>query len=375
MPEPSRPWFPTLIGFILGLAIAAVGILEDQHKLPGWDWPGFNGLLFIPALYAAIAVHELGHLVAGKLVGLDTGGIAVGGFVFMKSGNNWTFRFDRHIWTGGFFKPLTRSADFHPSRYAWMIAAGPLASAALAAVCVWAFVHSGNGPWKCLGTLFWCALLTLMLTMLPFSSGLNKSDGAQILGLLRDPERARSWMALLSFQTEEVRGLRPREWDAQLFERLLAIDAKGREFPYCQLMAFYRRVDEGCEPAALQHLENALARSLGSGKLFRHVLYLEAASASARIRKRPDQARIWRDRSCKLRRPRSLHAVQAEIAMCEGRYLDAAQDWEAAISYVIRRRLDSGLIRFAKEKWTEQAVACRALCSDRAIRPAGRCDE
>ncbi len=53
----------------------------------------------------------------------------------------------------------------------------------------------------------------------------------------------------------------------------------------CQLMAFYRRLDEDLEIAALEHLEHALANSARAGKSLRHADYLQAASRIAEIRK------------------------------------------------------------------------------------------
>ena len=114
------------------------------------------------------------------------------------------------------------------------------------------------------------------------------------------------------------------------------------------------------EDDALRHLENALAKSARLGKIVRHALFLEAASASAMVRRGAAQARIWRDRACKLRKPESLHVVEAAIAMCEDRYEEAAKHWEAAGARAARRKLDSGLARFAKEKWAEYEAACRA---------------
>ncbi len=230
LPQPSRRsrWLPRLVGLILGLVIGLIYILEDQNQLPNWNWPPFNPFLIIPALYLAIAVHEAGHVLAGNLAGLHTGGIAVGGFVFFKSGSNWSFRFDRRRWIGGFFKPLTDSATLPRSSYICMIAGGPLASALLTEACRQASVHSGGGAWNWIGTLFWIALFTLLISALPFSSGLNKSDGARLWSLLRYPDRARSWIALLAVQTQEAQGLLPREWDRQLFDQMLAVDAFSR---------------------------------------------------------------------------------------------------------------------------------------------------
>jgi hypothetical protein len=46
--------------------------------------------------------------------------------------------------------------------------------------------------------------------------------------------------------------------------------------------------------------------------------------------------------------------------MCEGRYQAALQHWEAAKAHIRLRKLDSGMIRFASEKWAEYESHCRA---------------
>jgi peptidase M50-like protein len=355
-PQQRWGWLPKLIGGALGAIFSALLILADQNELPDWHWPACNGLLVLPALYFVIAIHELGHLAAGRLAGLNTGGIAVGGFIFTKSGKNWAFRFNRRLLGGGFFKPLTGTAGFRASRYAWMVAAGPAVSLFVMVVCGWVSVQYGSGHWNWIGTVFWTSPVGV-ISLVPFSSGLNKSDGMLLRMLIRHPEHSRSWMALIALQTEEARGLRPR--DPRLVEHMLAVDIRSSDYVRCQLMAYYLRVDQGQEVAALEHLENALAGSGHSGIAIRHALYLEAASASAGISKHAAQARVWLQRARKLRRPDSLDVVEAGIAMCEGRYEEAAGHWEAARARVLRRRLDSGCIRLALEKWAEQEAVCR----------------
>jgi hypothetical protein len=355
-PEPPGTWLPRLIGGIIGLFVTFLFILEDQHKLPDWHWPAFNGLLIIPALYLVIAAHEAGHLVAARLAGIETGGIAIGGFIVAKSGKNWVFRFEKRL-LYGFFKPLTGTEDLHPARYAWMVEGGPFASLCLIVLCGWLSARFASGAWQWIGTLFWTSLIGL-ISLIPISSALNKSDGMLLWMLLRHPDLSHSWMALLAIQSEDARGVRPREWNPQLFEQMLPVDIRASGYSYCHILAYYRCFEEGAIDAALMHLEKALAGSARTGKAFRHALFLEAASASAVIRMRAEQARIWCKRACKLRKPDSLEALEAGIAMCEGRYQEAARHLEAARKYVIERRLDSGLIRFAKEKWTEQEAIC-----------------
>ena len=231
-----------------------------------------------------------------------------------------------------------------------------------AILCGLLWVRYGNGTWAWIGTLFWTSLFIVVISAIPFSAGLNKSDGARFWQLFRYPEQARSWMALLAIQTEEVKGLRPREWNAEFVREILAADVSSSEYLYCQLMVFYRRLDDGSDLAALVHLENALASSKRAEKSLRHALCLEAACASAVIRKQSAHAGVWCERACKLRKPESLDVIDGAIAMCEGQYGEAAQHREAARVRVDRLHLDSGLIRFAKDKWAEYENSCKAAC-------------
>jgi len=359
-PEPPATMVPILIGLAIGAVLAGILILAKMGKMPDWSWPRANGLLLIPALYIVIAFHELGHLIAGKLAGLDIGGISVGPFLFTKSGRNWVFRFDRHRWLGGFFQPLSPDVDLPINRYALCVAGGPIASVVFMLLCWLACIQYGSGDRDWIGSLFWVSLLTLLLAVIPITAGLNKSDSARLWQLIHHPERARAWIAILMIQTEEVDGLRPRDRSPETFQQMMQADAFGGEFLSCQFLAYYRYFDEGAETRALDHLENALAKSDRAGIALRHALFLEAASASAIIRKQAVQARTWRERACKLRKPESLDVVDGAIAMCDGRYQEAAQHWEAAQADVERRRLDSGLIRFAKEKWAEFESICKA---------------
>jgi len=82
----------------------------------------------------------------------------------------------------------------------------------------------------------------------------------------------------------------------------------------------------------------------------RHCLSLEAASVVALAHHNAGAARTWLDRARILRKPESEEAVLGGIAFCENRYEEAAQHFANAIAFLDRRRLDSGLARFAKKK-------------------------
>jgi uncharacterized membrane-anchored protein len=136
---------------------------------------------------------------------------------------------------------------------------------------------------------------------------------------------------------------------------ILETDDSDSYYPAVQMLAAYRSVDQNDNETALRRLENALAASSRSGnKRIRHWCFLEAASASARERKNPAQARTWLERARKIQKPQSTAGIEAEIAMAEGRFEDATRHWAAARDFIARRRLDSGLARFSKQRIAER---------------------
>ncbi len=359
-PSPSRPRFSRplvlALGVLLGVALSAYA----DGSLPHLGGPGINVWLMLPCLYLAIAVHETGHLIAGRLAGLGNGGISIGAFVFTRTERGWVFQFDPHRWLGGYFRPLATVPDAPRSRYVWLVAGGPLASAVFTGATVFLWVRTGDGAGNWTGTLVWMSLFITVTSIIPYASGLEKSDGSRLYHLLRDPDHARTWTALIELGTEDLSGVRPKDWSAKTFARILAVDPAAPEYPQCRLLAYYRASDCGRPEEQVQHIEDALAGSAEAGRLLRHALFLEAAWTSARIRNEPAHARAWLDRATRLRKPELRAVVEAVIEMSEGRYQESLRHWEEANAYVIRRGLDSGTMRAARERWVECQTICRA---------------
>jgi hypothetical protein len=126
------------------------------------------------------------------------------------------------------------------NRYALCVAGGPIASVVFMLLCWLACIQYGSGDREWIGSLFWVSLFTLLLAVIPITAGLNKSDSARLWQLLQHPERARAWIAILMIQTEEVDGLRPRDWSPETFQQMMQADAFGGEFLSCQFLAYYR---------------------------------------------------------------------------------------------------------------------------------------
>jgi len=80
----------------------------------------------------------------------------------------------------------------------------------------------------------------------------------------------------------------------------------------------------------------------------------------------PVNARAWRDRALKLRKPESGACTDGAVAMCEGRFDDAIRDIGRAKEFLVKRKLDSGLARFAKERLDQRKHACEEALSNTA---------
>lgn len=356
---PQTKWIGLLIGGFVGLLLGMSPMMSLHY------FAGFNGFLMLPSLYVTVAIHELGHLIAGRTVGMRPGAIVIGGIVIFKSGPHWLIRFDyRRMFSGGLAKLLPQKGDFRPASFGWTIAGGPIASLIFMVVCGFVALKYGSGLWGWTATLFWTAVLITVLPLVPLSTGLNKSDGARLWKLMRRPDQTRSWMALWALQSEETRGVLPRDWDSGLIRQMLVADPSSGEYPYIQLLAFYRLMDEKNEQVALEHLENALAKSARCGKVIRQCIFLEAAFSSALWRGNVSQARTWLARAGQVREPLSTYGVEAAIAICEKRYDDALRFLDTACARIERRKVDSGLARFAKEKLADYKELCANAVRD-----------
>ncbi len=255
-PAAPRKWVGRLIGVAIGLLIVGALILRDEGELPDWHLP-FNGLLFVPALLVAIAIHEAGHALGGAAVGLENGGMAVGPLVFWKTAKGWRFRFDWRFSMGGYYRPFADLNSFRPRAAAVMLACGPLANLLTALVCAACLRLWPAAAPEWWGTLFWISSALVVLSCIPYSGNGAKSDGARFRQVLFRPEEARAWAALMELQTQDGRGVRPSEWDDEAFQAAMEFLPEANEYWYCRYIAFYRCLDRGERELALIHLEDA----------------------------------------------------------------------------------------------------------------------
>jgi hypothetical protein len=364
-PKPRRAVWRYLIWLAVGTSI---GLLRGMTpNLP--DAPSLNLFIWIVAIHVMILLHEMGHLAAGHLVGLPPGGIRVGCFTLIRSGERWIFRFDLAGFASGMAIPLTPEGETRISSLVWMVAGGPIVSVVLMAVCWVAWNRFGDGSWDWIGSCWWAALGCLSC-LIPMSFGTVKSDISRLWMFWRAPGEAKAWIALVAVSAENLRGVRPRDWTRSLVEEIDTPGEKGRSIQ-AGLLLYCRCWDEGDVDGAVQHLEDCLAASKRAGKMMRQALYLEAATVSAFRRQSVAQARTWRERARNLGELRAGAGSAAAIAICEGRYEDALKDIDTARQYILKRNPGSGLSIFVREQLDLREEQCRAAIANGAANAAG----
>ena len=357
--EPPAPESKRSRNIVAGFTGICLGILFISlgQQLP--SLPGANPLLCLAFWYVAVALHELAHLVVGQVSGFRIHAFAVGGVAAARSGSRLIAQFDWRKMIGGYVKVSPKAGVGCVSAYLRMIAAGPICSVLFAVVSATIWMRWGDGRFEWAGSMFWAASALAALSLIPGSRGLNRTDVSRIRQLLREPDGARGFMGLVSVAAADSSGIRPRDWDCAAVCMMLTSHANSAEKGHRNLLAYYRLIDEGKTSEALDHLETALAHSAPLGLKLRTNVFLEAAYAAAAFKRDAKLSRAWLDRARKIWKTPEADAAEGALAVCEERFADGIHCFERAAALIEKRRLDSGLARFAKEKYAELQRMCR----------------
>lgn len=149
-----------------------------------------------------------------------------------------------NVW-GGLALMIPRSTEQLTRRTALMIAGGPAASLLLALLGgSIAMVGSGRA------SLYGMVLAAMsggifMVTILPFSAGGFLSDGHQLRDLRRGETDAEARALMIALAVSSLSGVRPREYDPALVERLVALGGPAQLRMAGHLIAATAAVDRG----------------------------------------------------------------------------------------------------------------------------------
>jgi Peptidase family M50 len=339
-PEPNLKralW--TYVGWI-AFAFAAGLILFAALKLlvPPSSMKGKVSLLgmlaIVPIIYGVIVAHELGHLIGGKLAGMQLQMFAAGPVLITRSRDGMQLELNRHWQMWGGMVALTPNGRANVGRQLiCVIAGGPLMSLLLGISLVFGAMMLPAGTAKflmILGGITSCVIGAA--TLIPNTAASFPSDGRQILDLLRGGTLATQHQAMMRIIAADNAGTRPSDWSANDLHDLQQCDGV---VPLKQLMAhwlmyFHWRDKRDLHQAAIA-LRQLLDVSATVNKMFRPHIAMEVADFLAHYTSHHDAAKAWIAEGDNKRAPVHLrHSARAAMAHVEGAAAVAAKEIELA---------------------------------------------
>lgn len=236
----------------------------------------------VVSLIVAVLVHELGHVIAGYLVGLRVARVHLGPVEIRDHGRP-RVRLVRSLQAGVVLVPFDRATALGPLRWGLIVstAAGPLLGLVSGAAL---FALAGGlrlgDPLSVTQAIAQMSVILGVLNFLPLRSGEQLADGRRLFSLLvRNRECGRILAATLML-TEAMSGRRPREWDRSL----LAVMERSPDDVFARLVLYEAAIDRGEIEEAGRHLDAAVALRKVTWTAADAILFTEAAYYAARHR-------------------------------------------------------------------------------------------
>ncbi|HET9182432.1 MAG TPA: hypothetical protein VFP59_09885 [Candidatus Angelobacter sp.] len=311
--------------FVSSLAITLLTTLPRMHHwVASFLSPeSFVRTLGLPlaAFLTAWLVHELGHFVSAWLVGFRMSPLS-------RRANRLGNRLNicDSLRAGVLVLEPRRLRNLR-GRLATVFLGGPFAGLLVAAVLEFGFNWSQAGP-AIQGRVHllsaFCVLLSLASLLPDTGHWGDFSDGARILMLLRNDEKAARLYAALQMQRWLAKGVHPRTWNPGLVQKAISSDDHSRDAAVAHWLAYLWAAERQDISAAAKHLEDALSMPGSCSGNLRDRLYLEAAVFQAWFRDNPAKARSW---AVLIRRggltPFEQKRLEVALLWAEGRLFDA----------------------------------------------------
>jgi len=215
-------------------------------------------LATVLVLLGTAALHELGHLLAGRAAGLRFQMLGIGPLRLSRAAPDEQLRLTWQRPRGlslfdGVAASLPDSTDNLPRRMLIFALGGPLFSLLQVVLSTGLFFFLVRTLDRALqwAWVWEAALLSGVVAFLflltairpgPYPNGLP-ADGQRIWMLLTDPPTAERWCALVALNALDNRGIRPRDWPAELLQRALARQDNDLDTLHALLLAAQTALD------------------------------------------------------------------------------------------------------------------------------------
>ena len=338
LPKPRRRTrlLPVLVGTVIGLAGDYLALRTDSIGVWAVWLVGF-----LPALFLGILLHELGHLVAGRLAGFEFYRILAGPLMLARESSGYKLRFlpKRILALSGQTAMIPRTAENLRRGFALFAAGGPVMTALL-------FVPLLLIPWGPVASCLLVANLVMaFFSWVPMTISGSHTDGKILRTLAREGPLADRFAAILYVMAIDSRGVGTAPpWPREIVDRLSA-EVPGpadREFLAEAAVLLHLHVFDGGEPTVVAAaLERVLA---DAGRLrvdLRRAYFAEAAFFQGVYRGNADLARAWLEDARKIKGGVALKdwnaGALAAIALAEGKPAEARPCIDRAIALLDRQ--------------------------------------
>lgn len=322
-------------------------LARAKEILTLWD------VLALPVLILIVlGAHEIGHVLGGLSQGMRFLLLIVGPFGWHASVSGVRFEWNTNLaLMGGIAATIpTKAGALRRRQLLVLVAGGPIASVLLTIFAV--ALATVSDPRFAAYCIFIAATSfgIFLVTLIPVRSGGFMSDGMQIIDVLRGGSAVSERDALMQVFAQSLNGIRPRDWDSSVVDRLSKIDSEEPlRSTGSALYLLYRAMDSQNSADVVRYrklLEDSVDE-YPSG--FKQSIYVELAIC-AWLSGETDNARRYLEASQGgvVEKSRRLLA-QAALAKLEGRHEDCDHDCLLAIQ-ALAKASDAGQVKLTQDQ-------------------------
>ena len=331
-----RAMLKLLVFFAGGALLGAGAAYSGLTLLPD---VGLVGLaVFFIAMWPNLVLHEAGHAMAGAARGMDLVAFGVGPLRLERgSQGRWRVRHGGGVRGMGGFAAMVPRAGREPGRLdqALLLAGGPLANLATAALGLWLGTLLAAVPWASqVAVGFGLSALVLgVVNLLPITSDGWRSDGRGLLDLLQGSPHAALQQQVNRMVALSMAGVRPRLWPSTIVPAGPADGSSPLLAAAADSMRLTHAMDTGDAQASVSAAEDLARRYPDLPEAMQPTIAVGLAGYAAHFTRDAGQLRAWRERCggrSLLDLTPYLHWLDAELAMLEGDADAARTSVEAA---------------------------------------------
>ena len=277
---------------------------------PGWFT--IFAILFV-IIVLAVAIHEAGHFIAGKAVGLKFYMLSVGPVKFQLRGERIRLELNKNLnMVGGLTIMLPEIGQFKETESAqfWYLAGGIIAniitSIMLFVLVAVLIVNSLVLPESLLTyTLYTTAFINMLIgvtALIPSNSGALESDGTQLLDLHRGGIKSVIKQRIMALLVSIWNGGRPREMNKAEIDNLLELTQSNTDSNALsiRLLAFGYHLDNGEIDLAESFLDEVIeCVKQQKNIMIEGTVYSEKAFVLAAFRRDSETAQLFLDKAKK----------------------------------------------------------------------------